>query len=150
MANLREVHQIESEVLPITCADGELWYSCTLSLTRTLEGVGGQLHTRPFYSPGKSLVTQWASRKISTDAESIAPNGIRTPKCPDRSESLNRPRYQGPAMATNPHRKRIGQTYAPAGTLPYVLFKHVSISLPSCMDSYITLNKHTAGTELLC
>jgi len=47
-------------------------------------------------------------------------------------------------MATNPHRKRIGQTYAPAGTLPYVLFKHVSISLPSCKGSYITLNQPAA------
>jgi hypothetical protein len=143
-AILREVHQTKSEVTPIACIEGEQRYSCTLSLTRTLEGVGGQLCTRLFYSPRKSPVTQWALRTVWTGAENIAPNGILTPDCPDRSASLYRPRYQDPAMATNPHRKRIRQTYAPTGTLPCVLFKHVSISLPSCMGSCITLNGHTA------
>jgi hypothetical protein len=28
-------------------------YSCTLSITSALDGVGGQRHARPIYSPGK-------------------------------------------------------------------------------------------------
>ena len=40
MAILREVHQTKSEDLPITCTEKEQRYSCALSLTLTLEGVG--------------------------------------------------------------------------------------------------------------
>jgi len=64
MAIFREVHQTKSEVLPITCTEEEQRYSCNLSLTRTLEGVGGQLYTRPFYFLVKSPLTQWASKTV--------------------------------------------------------------------------------------
>jgi hypothetical protein len=37
MAILREVHQTESEVLPITRTKGDQRHGCTLSLTRTLK-----------------------------------------------------------------------------------------------------------------
>ena len=76
MAILREVHLTKSEFLPIICIEDGQRYSCTLSLTRTLEGVGGQLYTRSFYSPVKSPVIQWASRTVWTGAEKIAPTGF--------------------------------------------------------------------------
>ena len=40
----------------------------------------------------------WAPGPVWTVEENLAPTGIRSPGCPDRSESLYRLRYPGPLI----------------------------------------------------
>jgi hypothetical protein len=63
--------------------------------------VGSQQHAPVRFTPGKdpvSIVQEdgWAPRLLWTGAENLAPNGIRSPDRPARSESLYRLRYPGP------------------------------------------------------
>ena len=53
---------------------------------------------RPLFTPGKDRVpivqeAGWAPEPFWTDAENIAPTGIRSPDRPARSQSLYRLRY---------------------------------------------------------
>ena len=64
----------------------------------TLEGVRGQRHALAAFTPRKDpvLIVQeagWAKGPVWTDAENLAPTGIRWPDRPARSQSLYRPRY---------------------------------------------------------
>jgi hypothetical protein len=64
-------------------------------------GVGGQLHAPgalPRERDPVSIVQEagWAPGPVWTDAENLAPTGIRSPDRPARSESLYRLRYPGP------------------------------------------------------
>jgi len=79
MAILRLVHQTKSEFLPIPCTEGEQRYRCTLSLTQTLEGVGGQLHTRPFYSPERAPLRS-GPRGRSGQVRKISPPTVFEPQ----------------------------------------------------------------------
>ena len=72
---------------------GQWKYSCTLSLTSALEGVGGQRHAPAALSSGKRHGTHctggWVGRRGGLDgAENLSPTGIRSPDRPARSESL--------------------------------------------------------------
>ena len=76
-------------------------YSCTLSLTLALDGVGGQRHPPAALTPGKTRYplykeAGWAPGPVWTGAENLAPTGIRSPDRPARSESLYRLSYRGP------------------------------------------------------
>ena len=75
-------------------------YSCTLSLTSALDGVGGQRHTPAALPPGKipGIVWEagWAPGPVWTGTENLATTGIRSPDRPARSESLYRLSYRGP------------------------------------------------------
>ena len=66
----------------------EYRYSSTLSLTSTIDGVGGQRHS-PAALPRERLRTPciggWAGPRAG-----LVPNGIRSPDRPVRSESLYR------------------------------------------------------------
>jgi hypothetical protein len=68
-------------------AQGGVEFSSTLSLNSALDGWMASTTPRSLY-PGKGPV--WI------DVENLAPNGIRSPDRPDRSESLYRLRYPGP------------------------------------------------------
>jgi hypothetical protein len=80
-------------------------YSSTLSLSSTLNG-GGCLTQRPgCYIPLRNRnqvpILQeawWAPWPVWTDAENLAPTGIRSPDRSGRSESLYWLRYPGPCM----------------------------------------------------
>jgi len=68
-------------------------YNSTLSLTSTLDGVGGQRHAPAALPPGKTRYQLyrrrgWAVGPVWTGAENLAPIGIRSPDCSARSESL--------------------------------------------------------------
>ena len=76
-------------------------YSSTLSLTSTLDW--GEWSTpRPGrFTPGKDPVpivqeAGWSLGPVWTDAENLAPTGIRSPDRPSRSQSLYRLSYPGP------------------------------------------------------
>jgi hypothetical protein len=60
--------------------------------------VGGQRHSPAALPPVKTrypLYIEWAPGLVWTGAENLAPNGIRSPDRPARSESLYRLRYPG-------------------------------------------------------
>jgi len=62
--------------------------------------MGGQRHAPAAIPPGKTPVSivkkaGWAPGTVWTDAENLAPTGIRSPDRPIRSESLYRMRYPG-------------------------------------------------------
>jgi hypothetical protein len=61
--------------------------------------VGGQRHAPAALPPGKTRYplykAGWASEPVWTGAENLAPNGIRSPDRPPRSESLYRLPYPG-------------------------------------------------------
>jgi hypothetical protein len=64
-------------------------------------GVGGQRHALAAFTPWKDPVPivhegGWAPGPVWTGAENLAPNGIRSPDRPARSESLYRLSYPGP------------------------------------------------------
>ena len=58
-----------------------------------LDGVGGQRHAPAAFTPGNEQVpilqeSVWAAGPVWISAENLAPNGIRSPALPGRSESL--------------------------------------------------------------
>jgi hypothetical protein len=64
-------------------------------------GVGGKRHSPAALPPGKDPVpivqeAGWAPGPVWTDAEILAPIGIRSPDRPARSQSLYRLSYSGP------------------------------------------------------
>jgi hypothetical protein len=64
--------------------------------------VGGQRHALP---PGKRPVHNvqeagWAPGPVWTGLENLAPNGIRSPDRPARSQSLHRLSYTGPNVTS--------------------------------------------------
>jgi hypothetical protein len=64
-------------------------------------GVGGQRHALAAFTPGKDPVpivqeSGWVPGPVWIGAENLAPNGIRSPDLPARSESLYRLSYPGP------------------------------------------------------
>jgi hypothetical protein len=71
-------------------------YNSTLSLTSTLDGVGGQRHAPGHFKsppppPGEDPVpivevAEWVSGPVWTGAENLAPTGIRSPDRPSHSE----------------------------------------------------------------
>ena len=77
--------------------DGEKRYSCTLSLTSALDGVGGQGHA-PADLPRKREAVAilweagWAAGLVWKDSTNL----IRSPERPVRSESLYRLSYPDP------------------------------------------------------
>ena len=83
-----------------------LRYSSTLSLTSAL-GRGGWLAPRPGCLtlgkwPGTYCTGGWVvPGPVWTDAENLAPSGIRYPDRPARSESLYRLSYHGPHSSNN-------------------------------------------------
>jgi len=82
--------------------DVEYRHSSTLPLTSALD-VGGWSTPRPGHTtPEKDplpIVQEagWASEPVWTDAENLAPTGIRSPDRPARNESLYRLSYPGTA-----------------------------------------------------
>jgi len=70
-------------------------YSSTLSLTSTLDGVGGQRHASAALPPGKRLGTRcigdWVGPRAVLDGrgKSLHSTGIRSPDPPIRSVSLS-------------------------------------------------------------
>jgi hypothetical protein len=74
-------------------------YNSILSLTSTLDGVGGQRRAQTALPPRERdpvpilYEAGWTSGPVWTGAENNASTGIRSPDCPARSESLYRPRY---------------------------------------------------------
>jgi hypothetical protein len=61
-------------------------------------GVGGWRHASAALPPGKRPIVQeagWAPGPVSTDAENLAPTGIRSPDPPARSKSLHLLSYPG-------------------------------------------------------
>ena len=80
--------------------DGVQTYSSTLPSVSALVG-GGWSTPRPGrLTPGKDPVpivqeAGWAPRPVWTDAENLAPTGIRSPDRLARSESLYRLSYPG-------------------------------------------------------
>ena len=69
-------------------------YSSTLSLSLAVDGVVNA-SLRPLYSLERDPVptvheVRWAPGPVWTDAENLAPNGIRSLDRPARSESLYR------------------------------------------------------------
>ena len=67
-------------------------------MTTVLEGVRGQRHARPLFTPGKDPVpivqeAGWVPGPVWTGAENLTTTGIRSPDRPDRSQSLYRLRY---------------------------------------------------------
>jgi hypothetical protein len=76
-------------------------YSYTLPLTSALDGVGGRLHDPAALPPEKEPGTHlqeagWASERLWTDAENLAPNGFRSPDGPACNASLHRLSYHRP------------------------------------------------------
>ena len=77
----------------------EQTFNSTLSLTSTLEGVGGQRHAPASLprvrDPVLPIVQEagWATGPVWTGAENLASTGIRSPERPARSESLYRLSY---------------------------------------------------------
>jgi hypothetical protein len=76
-------------------------YSSTLSLTSTLDGVGGQRHApvalSPGNRPGTHCVRGWVGPRAGLDGcGKSSPTGIRYPDRPARKESLYRMSYPGP------------------------------------------------------
>ena len=76
-------------------------YSCTLSLTSAVDGVGGQRHAPatlpPEKKPGTSCEGGWVDPRAGLDGCGKShPNSIRSPDHPARSESLYRLSYRGP------------------------------------------------------
>jgi hypothetical protein len=69
----------------------------TLSLISALDGVGGRnvpVALSPGKRPGTHCIGGWvAPGPVSTDAENLAPTGIRSPDRPARSQSLYRLSY---------------------------------------------------------
>jgi hypothetical protein len=64
----------------------------------TRRGWGVSVTPRPLFTPGKDPVpivqeAGWAPGPVWTDAENLAPNGIRSPVRPARSQSLYRLSY---------------------------------------------------------
>jgi hypothetical protein len=82
----------------------EYRYSSTLSLTSALDG-GWLSTTQPGrFTPGKDPVpivqeVGWILGSVWTDAENLAPTGMRSPDRLARSESLYRLSYLGPRGA---------------------------------------------------
>ena len=73
----------------------------------TLDGGGWSAPRPDRFTPGKDPVpivqeAGWAPQPVWTDAENLAPTGIRSPDCPARSESLYRLSYPGPYCVVNP------------------------------------------------
>ena len=81
-------------------------YSSTLSLSWTLERMGGQCHVQVGLPKGKRPVTivrdaGWTPGLVWTGAEYLAPTTIRCPDSPVRSEWLYRLSYCGPQLHYN-------------------------------------------------
>jgi hypothetical protein len=82
--------------------DEEYRYSSSLSLTSALNGAGCSTPRIGRFTPRERdpvpILEEagWAPGPVWTDAENPAPNGIRSPERPVRSESLYRLRYPGP------------------------------------------------------
>jgi hypothetical protein len=77
-------------------------YSSTLPSTSALDGGGWSTPRTGRFTPWKyrlSIVYEagWAPGPVWTGAENLAPPGIRSPDRLLRRESLQRPRYPGPA-----------------------------------------------------
>ena len=82
--------------------DGDELYSSTLPSTSTLDGGGWSTPRSGRFSPGKDPVpivqeAGWAPRPVWTNAENLAPTGIRYPDRPVCRESLYRLSYRGPS-----------------------------------------------------
>ena len=98
--------QGKGTVLPRRDHEGperEQIYSSTLPSSSALDG-GGWSTPRPGrFTTGKDPVpivqeAGWAPGAVWTDAENLAPTGIRSPDRPARSESLYRLSYTGPLL----------------------------------------------------
>ena len=103
------IYMRKGKVHPLTGHEGpevQQRYSCTLSLTSALHGVGGQSHAPAAPPPGETRYPSYRRlgglegrsgrvRKISP------PTGIRSPDRPVRSESLYRLRYPYIRIFTN-------------------------------------------------
>jgi hypothetical protein len=79
-------------------------YSSTLPLTSALDGGWWSTPQPGRFTPGKEPVpivqeVGWAVGQVGTDAENLAPTGIRSPDRPARSESLYRLSCLGPRAA---------------------------------------------------
>jgi len=82
-------------------SEGEEKYSCTLSLTSLLDGVGGQCHAPATVPPGKRLGTHCTGGRVDPRGcldrcRSPSSTGIRSLNRPDHSESLYRVHYPSP------------------------------------------------------
>ena len=76
-------------------------YSSTLPSNSALDGGGWSTPHPGRFTPGKGPVpivqeAEWTPRPVWTDAENLAPTGIRSPDRPVRSELLYRLSYPGP------------------------------------------------------
>ena len=84
--------------------EGEYVYSCTLSV----DGGGWLTPRSVHFTPGKEtplpIIQEagWSPWSVWTDAENIAPTGIRSADFPARSESLYRLHYPGPRYVGTP------------------------------------------------
>jgi hypothetical protein len=95
---------IKGKAHPITAHDGpegKKMYSCTLSLTSALDGVGGQRNAPAALHPRKTRYPLY--RRLSEPQyrsgrgrEISPPIGIRSPARPTHSEALYRQSYLGP------------------------------------------------------
>jgi hypothetical protein len=86
----RKVHPITSHEGP----EGEKGYSSTLSLTSSLDGLGGQRHAPAALPPGKIRYPKYEAGRVAghvwTGVANLASTGIRSLDRPSRSISLYR------------------------------------------------------------
>ena len=97
LAGKGEVHPITGHEGPV----GEQRYSSTLSLTSTVDGVGGQRHASAALPLGKTRYPLYrrlgGPQGRSVRVQNISPStGIRSLDRPARSEPLYRLSYRGP------------------------------------------------------
>jgi hypothetical protein len=75
---------------------------------------------RPLFTPRKDPVpivqeARWAPGPVWTDAENLAPTGIRSPDRPDRSQSLYRLHYLAHQLIWTSNKQHVLlQTFKPA------------------------------------
>ena len=98
---MRLVYKLRGKVILKTSCEGteeEQKFSSTLSVLSEVEGGGWSTSNSGILPMGKNPGTgckeaRWASGSVWTDAENLAPTGLRTPDRPDCNESRQRLRY---------------------------------------------------------
>lgn len=101
---MRLVYKLRGKVILKTSCEGteeEQKFSSTLSVLSEVEGGGWSTSNSGILPMGKNPGTgckeaRWASGSVWTDAENLAPSGIRSLDSPVPNWSLYRLRYPGP------------------------------------------------------